>query len=161
MALVLFRSQDVALLFDKPRLIGKLSLKLYRQLPVVRQDWTYWKRSSFSAAFSISTSKFVVLLVSKSRVTWNQEITKIDDHDDINRIFRYKITNPWTCNTKWYYHAFYSVIILVYSGVCPDSVVCSKMCKLIFYLVCRNLQRIWCHSWVCFLSCIWWGICLV
>ncbi len=35
MALVLFRSQDVALPFDKPRLIEKLSLKLYRQLHVV------------------------------------------------------------------------------------------------------------------------------
>ncbi len=31
-ALVLFRSQDVELSFDKPRLIEKLSLKLYRQL---------------------------------------------------------------------------------------------------------------------------------
>ena len=37
-ARVLLRSQDVALLFDKPRLIEKLSLKLYRQLHVAGQD---------------------------------------------------------------------------------------------------------------------------
>ena len=34
-ALVLFRSQDVAPPFYKPRLIGKLSLQLYRQVPVL------------------------------------------------------------------------------------------------------------------------------
>ena len=37
-ALVLFRSQYVTLPFDKPRLIQKISLKLYRQLHVVSQD---------------------------------------------------------------------------------------------------------------------------
>ena len=37
-ALVFFRSQDVAPPFDKPRLIGKLSLKLYWELHVVSQD---------------------------------------------------------------------------------------------------------------------------
>ncbi len=37
-ALVLFRSQDVAPPFDKPRLIGKLSLQLYRQLHVLSLD---------------------------------------------------------------------------------------------------------------------------
>ncbi len=37
--LVLFTSQDVALPFDKTKLIEKLSLELYRQLHVVSQDW--------------------------------------------------------------------------------------------------------------------------
>ncbi len=37
-ALVLFRSQDVPLTFDKPRLIEKLSFKLYRQMHVVSRD---------------------------------------------------------------------------------------------------------------------------
>ncbi len=37
-ALVLFRSQDVALPFHKPRLIGKLSLQRYRQLHVLSLD---------------------------------------------------------------------------------------------------------------------------
>ena len=38
-ALVLFRSQDVPVTFDKPGLMEKLSLELYRQLHVVSQDW--------------------------------------------------------------------------------------------------------------------------
>ncbi len=37
-ALVLLRSQDITLPFDKPRLIEKLPLQLYRQLHVVNQD---------------------------------------------------------------------------------------------------------------------------
>ncbi len=37
-ALVLFRSQDVATPFNKPRLIGKLSLQQYRQLHVLSLD---------------------------------------------------------------------------------------------------------------------------
>ena len=41
-ALVLFRSQDVAPPFDKPRLIEKLSLKLYLRLHVLSQDCTYF-----------------------------------------------------------------------------------------------------------------------
>ena len=40
-ALVLSRSQDVPLTFDKPRLIEKMLLKLYRQLHVVSQDCLY------------------------------------------------------------------------------------------------------------------------
>ena len=39
-ALVLSRSQDVAPHFDMPRLIEKLSLKLYRQLHVMIQHWS-------------------------------------------------------------------------------------------------------------------------
>ena len=34
-ALVLFRSQAVALPFDKPRLLGKLSLQFYRRMHVL------------------------------------------------------------------------------------------------------------------------------
>ena len=37
-ALVLFNCQDVPPTFDTPRLIEKLSVKLYRQLHVVSQD---------------------------------------------------------------------------------------------------------------------------
>ncbi len=37
-ALVLFRSQDVVPPFDKPRLIGKLQLQLYRQMHVLSLD---------------------------------------------------------------------------------------------------------------------------
>ncbi len=37
-ALVLFRSQDVALPFSKPRLIGKLSLQLCRQMHELSVD---------------------------------------------------------------------------------------------------------------------------
>ena len=40
-ALVVFRSQDVATPFDKPALIVKLSLKLYWQLHVLSQDCDY------------------------------------------------------------------------------------------------------------------------
>ncbi len=39
-ALVLFRSQDIPPTFDKPRLIDKLSLKLYTQLHVESQDYS-------------------------------------------------------------------------------------------------------------------------
>ena len=37
-ALVLFKGQDVAPPFDKPRLIEKLSLQLYRQMHVLSLD---------------------------------------------------------------------------------------------------------------------------
>ncbi len=37
-ALVLFRSQDDALPFDKSRLIGKLSMQLYRQMHILSLD---------------------------------------------------------------------------------------------------------------------------
>ena len=37
-AVVLFRSQDVAPPFDKPRLVGKLTLQLYRQMHVLNLD---------------------------------------------------------------------------------------------------------------------------
>ncbi len=37
-ALVLFRGQDIAMPFDKPRVIEKLSLKLYGWLHGVSQD---------------------------------------------------------------------------------------------------------------------------
>ena len=39
-----FRSQDVAPPFDKPRLIGKLPLQLYRQMHVLSLDWisVFW-----------------------------------------------------------------------------------------------------------------------
>ena len=37
-ALVLFRSQDVAPPFHKPRLIEKLSLQLYRQMHILSLD---------------------------------------------------------------------------------------------------------------------------
>ena len=55
-ALVLFRSQDVAPPFNKPRLIGKLSLQRYRQLHVLSLDWNIYLLASSLSAYDKDAS---------------------------------------------------------------------------------------------------------